>query len=132
MLPPSWPRHCSEAGRLDDRQKEESVYKPGPVPRKVVTIHLRRALPLASSGLPGGAWLPRRTGRPYLLLGLAPDGVYLAEGVTPHAGELLPHLFTLTSGEPKAVCFLWHCPRVAPPGTFPSVLPCGARTFLDP
>jgi hypothetical protein len=29
-----------------------------------------------------------------------------------------------------AVCFLWHCPRVAPPGTFPSVLPCGARTFL--
>ena len=25
-------------------------------------------------------------------------------------GALLPHPFTLTSGEPKAVCFLWHFP----------------------
>jgi len=25
-------------------------------------------------------------------------------------GALLPHPFTLTDGEPSAVCFLWHCP----------------------
>jgi hypothetical protein len=31
----------------------------------------------------------------------------------------------------RAVCFLWHFPRVAPPGIFPSVLPYGVRTFLD-
>ena len=30
------------------------------------------------------------------LFGLAPDGVYQATWVTPNAGELLPHLFTLT------------------------------------
>jgi len=29
-------------------------------------------------------------------LGLAPGGVYLAAPVTRHAGELLPHRFTLT------------------------------------
>ena len=32
-----------------------------------------------------------------LLLGLAPDGVYLADTVTRIAGELLPHRFTLTA-----------------------------------
>ena len=71
------------------------------------------------------------------LLGLAPDGVCLAAPVTRHAGELLPHRFTLT-GEPylerrgsQAVCFLLHFPRLAPPGTFTSVLPYGVRTFLD-
>ena len=32
----------------------------------------------------------------------------------------------------EAVCSLLHLPRVAPPGNFPSVLPCGVRTFLDP
>lgn len=36
-------------------------------------------------------------GLPNLLLGLAPDGVYLATTVTRRAGELLPHPFTLTS-----------------------------------
>ena len=30
------------------------------------------------------------------MLGLAPGGVYLADAVTRAAGELLPHLFTLT------------------------------------
>ena len=82
------------------------------------------------------------------LLGLAPDGVCLAATVAGCAGELLPHPFTLTSVLPpkvetfgaraethrwdsiEAVCSLLHYPRVAPPGTFPSVLPYGARTFL--
>jgi hypothetical protein len=39
----------------------------------------------------------RGAGRPHLLLGLAPSGVCLAAPVARHAGELLPHRFTLTS-----------------------------------
>ena len=98
----------------------------------------------------------QRAGHPCLLLGLAPDGVCLAVPVTRHAGELLPHPFTLTSGicsgvsprrsafasapasrrgDPlllEAVFSLLHFPRVTPPGIFPSVLPYGVRTFLDP
>ena len=35
--------------------------------------------------------------RQSFLFGLAPGGVYLAERVTPLAGELLPHRFTLTA-----------------------------------
>ena len=34
-----------------------------------------------------------------LLLGLAPGGVYLARRVTPPAGALLPHRFTLAKGQ---------------------------------
>ena len=34
---------------------------------------------------------------PFLLLGLAPDGVYRADTVTCIAGALLPHRFTLTT-----------------------------------
>jgi hypothetical protein len=55
--------------------------------RRWVTIHL--------SGLPGGLVAGNHP-----LLGLAPDGVYLAATVTRCAGELLPHPFTLTF-EPK-------------------------------
>ncbi len=62
---------------------------------------------------------------------LAPGGVYLAARVTPGAGALLPHRFTLTSirGMP-AVCFLWHCPAGHPGWVLPTTPPCGARTFL--
>ena len=78
------------------------------------------------------------------LLGLAPDGVYLAADVTAGAGALLPHPFTLTScrvtGDqmPRhrsrrrlAVCSLWHCSARRRAWGLPSVLPCGVRTFLD-
>src|SRR5918995_3773463 len=42
-----------------------------------------------------------RTGRPYLLLDLAPGGVCRAAQVTPDAGALLPHRFTLAcAGRP--------------------------------
>ena len=51
----------------------------------------RAAYPEAAS-----ASQPRRAGNPCLLLGLAPDGVYPAAPVARHAGELLPHPFTLT------------------------------------
>jgi hypothetical protein len=75
----------------------EPACKPDPVPacRRAAAIHLGRTLPSASCDLPGGP-LSRRAGHPFPLLGLAPDGVYLAAPVTRHAGELLPHRFTLT------------------------------------
>jgi len=63
-----------------------------------VTISLGPASPPASCGLPGHraafAALRRAAGND-ALLGLAPGGVYRAAEVTLHAGELLPHRFTL-------------------------------------
>src|SRR5918992_815108 len=49
-------------------------------------------------------------------------------------GALVSSYLTVSPlpGRNRAVCFLWHCPRVAPPGIFPSALPCGVRIFLDP
>jgi hypothetical protein len=79
----------------------ESTYKPDPVP----TSDRRTGLD-AGGGHPSGADVADdllrptrglRAGHPYPLLGLAPDGVYLAAPVARHAGELLPHRFTLTS-----------------------------------
>lgn len=51
-------------------------------------------------------------------------------------GALLPHPFTLTSGKPEAVCFLWRYPsarplRALPGGRYPPPCHCGARTFLQ-
>jgi hypothetical protein len=69
-----------------------------------VAIHL--------SGLP---WDIRRAARP--TFGLAPGGVYRAGRVTPAAGALLPHLFTLACSRhavTSAVCSLWHCPAGHP------------------
>ena len=43
------------------------------------------------------------------LLGLAPDGGYLAAPVTQRAGGLLHHLFTLTGVTPGGL-FLWPNP----------------------
>src|SRR5215469_2233061 len=65
---------------------------------------------------------------------LAPGGVYRAARITPGAGGLLHHRFTLTLGPaetwPGAVCSLWHCPAGRPGSVLPTTLPCGARTFL--
>ena len=89
-----------------------------------VTIHL--------CGLPGSV-----SGRAALsLFGLAPDGVCLAGQVTPAAGALLPHRFTLTCARsrgagPSAVCSLWHFPAGRPDWPLASILPCGAPTFLS-
>ena len=69
-----------------------------------VAIHLR--------GLPGDIG---RAARP--TFGLAPGGVYQADWVTPAAGALLPHRFTLACARhavPSAVCSLWHCPAGRP------------------
>src|SRR5690606_19978967 len=64
------------------------------------------------------------------LFGLAPDGVYRATLVTEspvRSYRTLSPLPTRTS----AVCFLWHFPAGHPDLHFASILPCGARTFLD-
>ena len=90
-----------------------------------VTIHL--------CGQPG-----RINGRTTLsLFGLAPDEVCLANRVTPVAGALLPHRFTLTCARspegcrPSAVCFLWHFPAGRPDWPRASILSWGAPTFLS-
>jgi len=101
----------------------------GPLPdSRSVTIHL--------CGLPGDTE-PEGSGAvdPSLRFDLAPSGVYLAARVTPDAGALLPHRFTLTCGRfpsPSAVCFLWHFPADRPDWPLASTPTCGAPTFLDP
>jgi hypothetical protein len=74
------------------------------------------------------------------LLGLAPDGGYLAAPVARRAGGLLHHLFTLASthlheevGEGGS--FLWPDPAgnrfsPAPSRELPGIALCGVRTFL--
>src|SRR5690606_19445236 len=79
------------------------------------TIHLghtiARGLMQPTRGLIGGPPAP--------LLGLAPDGVYLAAPVARDAGGLLPHPFTLTCSplarghRRSALCCT--CRRVTPP-----------------
>jgi hypothetical protein len=64
--------------------------------------------------------LGRRASSPFPTLGLAPGGVYRAGGVTPAAGALLPHPFTLTCADPEArhrrFPFCGTVLRVAPTG----------------
>src|SRR3712207_3936336 len=82
----------------------------------------------SSGGQPSNACAGRR--RTAVPLDLAPGGVYRAAPVARCAGGLLHHRFTLTSGEPLAVCSLWHCPAGHPGSPLATTLPCGARTFL--
>ena len=69
--------------------------------RPPAAIPLGRQLPAGSSGPPGGVGV--RAALP--LSGLAPGGVCRATRVTPGAGALLPHRFTLTcaTGRPAAI-----------------------------
>ena len=76
------------------------------------------------------------------LFGLAPRGVYLAAPVTRHAGELLPHRFTLDPSNLKfEISNRWAglfsvALVVTRPGpgarTLSGSLPYGVRTFLFP
>src|ERR1700680_4931814 len=80
----------------------------GHLSRPAVARRLQRATPGSRSRSPG------RTGRPPLS-GLAPGGVCRAARVTPGAGALLPHRFTLT-------CACHH----AIGGLFSVALSCGS------
>ena len=104
-------------------------------------ISLGRWSPSASSSLPEDhpdradpLAVPRGTAN-VPVFGLAPGGVYRAKRVTPPAGELLPHRFTLTgTGKPaQAVSFLWHFPYTteAARWALPTTMPHGVRTFLQ-
>ena len=76
------------------------------------------------------------------LLGLAPDGGYLAICITANAGGLLHHLFTITNltlpspkrrGKMSGCLFLWpFSGELFPPRMLSDVVLFGVRTFLDP
>ena len=71
-----------------------------------------------------------RTGRPCFLLGLAPDGVYRAVGVTPGAGALLPHRFTLACDRKRSIGGLLSVAlsrQVAPTWLSPASCPVESR-----
>ncbi len=115
---------------LRHSRMDESVYRPGSVvrDRERTAIHLGLALPPVSCGLPAGSGgLPSnacaKPGRPGLLLGLAPGGVYRAAQVTLGAGGLLHHRFTLTPATPRRSVFCGTIPRVAPGGRYPPPCP---------
>ena len=94
----------------------------------MIIIPLGRMLPYASSNLPGSSAGPASNTS---LFGLAPDGVYLAGHVTMPAGGLLLHRFTLTPIKPhRSGLFSVALSRNHFHWELPSVLPCGARTFL--
>lgn len=102
--------------------------RPGSVRRSVATIHLRVPLPTPSSGLPAHSGGPpsnvRASGASTGLLDLAPGGVYLAGRVTPVAGGLLHHRFTLTAGQARwRFVLCGTVPRVAPGGCYPPPCP---------
>ena len=105
----------------------------------------RCSLPGADSLHGWGEYMRRRavSHRPQTispLLGLAPDGGYLAACITANAGGLLHHLFTITAHPyGRGGClFLWpFSGRFTPLGGSPSrvlsdVALYGVRTFLDP
>ncbi len=92
-------------------------------------INLGQQLPAASSDLPGSSGGPPSNAP---LHGLAPDGVYLASPVTRGAVSSYLAFSPLPQDKPGAVCFLWHFPWGHPRSPLATILPCGARTFLQP
>jgi len=71
--------------------------------------------------------------RQHPLSGLAPDEVYLAGRVTTTpvvSYTTLSPLPAPTTSAVRAVCSLWHCLADCSGWALPTVLPCGARTFL--
>ena len=102
--------------------------RPGSVRRSVATIHLRVPLPTPSSDLPahsGGPPSNVRASRASTgLLDLAPGGVYRSGRVTPAAGGLLHHRFTLTAGQARwRFVLCGTVPRVTPGGCYPPPCP---------
>jgi hypothetical protein len=98
-------------------------------PLAPMTISLGQASPPASCGQPGSVERAAHS-----LLSLAPGGGCLAAQVALRAGELLPHLFTLTPPPEGggALCLCGPIRRVAPTRVLPGAVLCGVRTFLQP
>src|SRR5581483_10492051 len=101
------------------------------------TIHLGRASPHASSGLPASLGGPPSDTRAGRLSRLSPRGrpflTLLQVGFTepPGSPRALVGSYPAVSPLPRsfpaaAVCFLWHCPAGHPGLVLPTTLPCGA------
>src|SRR3954447_20914473 len=94
---------------------------------------LRDRWPSIFAVYPRAAGLRRRAGSSCPLLDLAPDGVYRAVWVAPHAGALLPHRFTLTcdrrdrSRRSIGGLSLLHVRQVAPTWLSPASCPVESR-----
>ena len=90
-----------------------------------MAIHLGLRFPGSSSGVPGPS-AGRVSGTCFAL-----HRTGFGEPPCHHgAGGLLPHRFTLTGACAPAVSSLFHFPSAFAAWGFPSVLPCGVRTFL--
>ena len=99
----------------------------------LVTIHLERLLPVASSNLPGHDAGSHLNGMPFL----CPYVVLLRMGFTmpvllPVRRCALTAPFHPYHGLPWRYFFCGTFPRVAPAGCYPASWSCGARTFLSP
>jgi hypothetical protein len=120
--PPSPP---PRGGRVVSR----AACKPG----SVRSVDRRRWPSVWDAGCPAPLATATRGlgGRPAnaLLFGLAPDGVCLAGRSPGRRWALTPPFHPYRPRRP-AVSFLWHFPSGHPDWALPSVLPCGARTFL--
>ena len=90
----------------------------------MATIYLGLPLPAGSSGQPGAG-----TGARDPLLGLAPDGVYLAPDVTTRA--VSSYLAFSPLPVETGGMFLWRFPSGHPAPPLAGILPVGARTFLS-
>ena len=116
--------------RLPSMNEEEPACKPDPVPahravrrRRPSIWGTRRRAPLAA--YPGASGGPPAPCLALLRTGFAEPAGH------PAAGELLPHLSTLAPAGPAASrrgpavggLFLWHSPRIAPPGRYPASCP---------
>ncbi|REF37983.1 hypothetical protein DFJ64_3446 [Thermasporomyces composti] len=143
---PVWPRgggrSVSARGQGNKRGKKKRTSRPVSRILSRAVIHLGSPLPTTSSGLPAGSGGPpssacadpgRDAPGP---LGLAPGGVYRAAWVTPDAGGLLHHPFTLArtpdasragSRWRSALCGTF--PRVTPGGRYPP--PCPVESGLS-
>jgi len=137
-------RCCADHSSLFYREIPRPAYKPHSVSESNASARRsslwarRYRLALAAYPKPGyarkrtrrRAASSRNAGR--LLLGLAPGGGCLAAGVATCAGELLPHLFTLTSAshrKPKHCVSVARSGRLLLPGGYPA--PCSIECGLS-
>jgi len=106
------------------------------LPKEASIIYLRSLSPMTSSNLPLPTFLRNQSG-PLCDFPEEMIGIYLvlqhmrctAAPVTRSTGELLPHLFTLTTPKRDGY-FLLHYYKLSPVFQLGSMLPCVARTFL--
>ena len=94
------------------------------------TIYLGRALPRASSDLPGTQ--ARRATSSSPIWSFSGWGLPSRRRHRLRWCALTAPFHPCRGLSPEAVCFLWHFPWDRSRWALPSTLPCGARTFLRP